>query len=141
MNYSDIEQVADLALLMYEESPYTLEVSREQFLRTLNSGVEVIVHREDEKIVGFVLGMIGNAHPIWGDVKYAAELAWYVHPAYRGKGAAIQLLNEFEAWAAVNDCKFIVCAGMHNNSFDQVKSMYEKRGYTQAEVAFIRELK
>lgn len=137
----ELEQVADLAMVMYEESPFKLSVDRSDFIKTLTSGVHTITYSLDDRVVGFIIGGVGSGHPIWGDVKYAYELAWYVHPDYRSKGIAIKLLELFEEWAVTNEVEFIVCAAMHNNSFDQVKSMYEKRGYSQTEVAFIKELK
>lgn len=141
MQAFELEKVADLALLMYEEAPYSFNVSRDQFLETLNNGVIVHVAKDPEDtIIGFVIGVICESHPIFGNVKYAAELAWYVHPDHRGKGTAVKLLNEFEVYARVSGCKFVVCAAMHNSSFDQVKSMYEKNGYVATEVSFIKEL-
>jgi GNAT superfamily N-acetyltransferase len=137
---SRIEEVAKLAMQMYQESPYTLPVHLEDFIETLSSGVEIFVEYSDDKAVGFVIAVLGHKHPIWGNTTYAAELAWYVLPEFRNRGIALKLKERFESWARLNGAKLVIMAAMHNDSFDQVKSMYEKSGYTQAEVAFFKEL-
>lgn len=135
-----IREVAELALRMYEEAPYSFPIRIEDIEETLTSGVELFVEYEDDKAVGFAVGVIGTQHPIWGDTKYAAELAWYVLPEYRGAGVAKSLKKRLEAWARINDAKFIIMAAMHNDSFEQVKNMYEKTGYRLAESSFIKEI-
>lgn len=141
MNYN-IEEVLDLCELMAQESPFPFPANRDHWRKTLSSDlVSVIVVNSEQTPVGFILGIIHDSHPIFGDIRYGAELAWYVHQDYRGTGVAKRLLDKFEDWASINDCKFVVVAGIHNSSLPKVKHMYEKSGYKEVEVAFIKELK
>lgn len=135
-------QISDLTRMMLKESPfegmgddieYLLEVSSDQ------GGL--FLEKDGDDVVGFLVALIAYEHPIIGRCKIATEIGWYVHPDHRHKGIARRLLDRYDDWAYREGCSHSLTSAMLNESFDQVKVAYEKRGYKPVEMSFIREVK
>jgi GNAT superfamily N-acetyltransferase len=134
-------QISDLTRQMLSESPfanmgddidYLLQVSKEQ------GGL--FVEYEGEDVIGFLVAILVFEHPIIGSCKMATELGWYVHPDFRHKGVARRLLDRYDDWSYREGCTHSMTSAMFNDSFDQVKSLYEKRGYKMVEASFIKQI-
>lgn len=102
------------------------------------------LHMHDQRAVCLVLDIHGVArgvlmaahcdHPM-GAGKIAKETAWYIDPAYRGRGA-MQMLDAYEAWWRVQGC---VAGGMAGMGGDPaVGKLYRRRGYRAAEVHYVK---
>ena len=66
------------------------------------------------------------------------ELIWYVNKEYRMSG--ISLLREAEKSLKLSGVNSIIMAVLENSKTDKLKSFYERLGYKQMEVHFIKEL-
>lgn len=144
MNSKIMNQVIALAEEMFKDSPFANIQEGHTIADTLyacRAGGSLFVEIEDEKVVGFLAALLLNNHPIIGKCKLAAELAWYVHKDWRGRGIADRLINGYEKWAALNGCTHSMTSAMFNEHYDQVAKSYEKRGYQKVEASFIKELK
>jgi GNAT superfamily N-acetyltransferase len=135
-------QTYDLAKMMLEESPFSgmgddiqelLEISKE------HGGL--FVEHEGDNVIGFLVAMLVFYHPVIGPCKMATEIGWYVHPDFRHKGVARRLLDRYDEWAYREGCTHSLTSAMFNDSYEQVKSLYEKRGYKIVEASFIKEVK
>lgn len=75
-------------------------------------------------------------HP-FGAGKWAKETVWYIAQQARG-GAALQMLDAYEAWAREQGC---VAIGMASLASNDVSSLYKRRGYTPAETHFVKSIR
>lgn len=83
--------------------------------------------------VGFIAGKVVLSHA--GTVT-ALESGWYVEEEYRGKSIGKELIQAFEFWGKLLECK--VCA---MGAFtDEVCAFYEKNGYKLYERTYIKSL-
>ena len=87
-----------------------------------------------EEIPQGVLMAIAHEHP-FGAVKIARETVWWVDPAHRGS-AAMRMLDAYEAWAHAQGCRFVGMVGMGEDP--DVGKLYRRRGYTAAELHFLK---
>lgn len=87
---------------------------------------------------GKPVGLIGGAvnYFLFGGIKYAAEIAWWVEPEYRKSGVGKELIEAFEYWASKIDCKFVSMSALDK----ELPKFYEKLGYGFAEVSYIKGL-
>lgn len=88
---------------------------------------EAIVFVQDD--IGFLTGR-RNGH-------VAEEIAWYVTPEGRGKGVGKQLLDAFEYWAFMNQCKLIKMTSLD----PETGKYFEKNGYVLGEYNYFKEIK
>jgi len=73
---------------------------------------------------------------IYGEVKMAVELAWWVEPIHRASKVGTALWNAAEVWAKANGA-----VGMTMISLDdEVGKVYEKYGYELKERTYFKEL-
>ena len=82
-----------------------------------------------------VLMAVADPHP-FGPVWLARETVWWIEPAWRGGGAALRMLQAYEAWARDRGCAFIGMAGM--GADPEVAKLYLRRGYRAAETHFLK---
>lgn len=75
-------------------------------------------------------------HP-FGAGEWAKETVWYIAPQARG-GAALRMLDAYEAWAREQGCAAIGMASLASND---VSSLYKRRGYAPAETHFVKSLR
>jgi len=101
--------------------------------------------------IGIMFGLVdddtGEIYGALGGCKFtdfnnghlkAAELFWYVIEERRGEG--IKLLDAFEQWAKMNNCKYIHMMYLADLMPEVVKRIYERRGYKLAEMAYRKEV-
>lgn len=68
----------------------------------------------------------------------AVESFWFVIPQYRGHG--IRLLDAFEKWGESRGATMLCMIHLSNLQPDALKSLYERRGYREIEVNYLKEL-
>jgi GNAT superfamily N-acetyltransferase len=141
---SKLEEVIVLGEMMFEESPFSTIKSGDEIPNILAASAangSLFIEEIDGKVVGFLAALTLSYHPIVGECNLAAEVAWYVHPDFRDRGLAATLLTKYEQWAELSGASHCVTSAMFNDTFDKVKSMYEKRGYVMHEASFMKEFK
>lgn len=84
--------------------------------------------------VGFLAGLATPS--LFGDIRQATEMAWWVEPSERGKEAGGELLKAFEFWAKKVGCKLVTMISLN----DKVGKYYEKNGYKLYERAYVKEV-
>ena len=94
-----------------------------------------LVLDQDDAAQG-VLMAVASEHP-FGPVRLATETVWWIEPEYRGL-SAVRMLVAFEDWAREQDCHYSGMAGM--GASPAVAHLYQRRGYRQAEVHFLKAL-
>jgi GNAT superfamily N-acetyltransferase len=83
--------------------------------------------------VNGVLMALTFEHP-FGAGRWAKETVWFVRPEARGR-SAVQMLDEYEAWAREQGCRTV---GMASLSTNDVSRLYERRGYVPVETHFVK---
>lgn len=73
---------------------------------------------------------------VFGTVKLATEVAWWVDPDKRSTGIGKALLDTFEYWAEANHCTGVIMVSLD----DQLAKYYEKQGYKVQERTYMKEL-
>lgn len=95
----------------------------------LSPGHAVFVARDREQLVGFVLASTHQS--FFGPDKVASEHAFFVHPDYRGGGAAKQLVNAYEDWAVRNGAKRINMGNSAGTADEPYVRLLESEGFTR----------
>lgn len=108
-----------------DETVYKLVV------RLLNDPDKVFLLYEDK---GFLAGITNTF--LLGPQQMAIELGWYVNPESRGDGVGKALIEAFEDWAKIMDCKLITMISID----DEVSNYYVKRGYKLYERTYMKEM-
>lgn len=83
-------------------------------------------------VTGFLMAHAA-AHPFW-PVKAASELAWWIDPEHRGRGA-VAMVRAFEAWAAAQGCGLV---GLAHLGDERLGRFYRRRGYVAADSNFAK---
>lgn len=124
------EFVDSLGLLPFD-APYAERMTKEYIL---SPDRLCLVHVPKETPQGFLMAHCAP-HPFW-PVMVAQELAWWVTPAYRGRGA-LKLLDAYEQWAKEKGCALV---GMAHLGDERLTHLYERRGYQKIETSFLTRL-
>jgi predicted N-acetyltransferase YhbS len=129
LNPEDKDQFISLIEAFFKER---LEIDGEQFdidnasktfdLMIGMESVLALVAEQDGKIVGTIVGMIGDV--LFGKGRMAQEMVWYVYPQNRGCG--IRLIKSFESIAKDLGCDSLLMWGMQN---DKSNDYYIRSGY------------
>lgn len=90
----------------------------------------VLVYEED----GMIAGTLGKFP--FGPYIVASEIAWWVNPNKRKSTLGTELLDAFEYWAKTIGADMIHMVSLD----DSVGKVYEKKGYTLFERAYMKEL-
>lgn len=102
-------------------------------------GTIFAVRGEGKRIEG-LLGA-GFIHDPFNGWLTAAEQFWFVHPECRNSSrVALRLLDAFEEEAAVRDCKRILMVHLEGEYAEQLRRLYERRGYRPFERTYTKEL-
>lgn len=73
---------------------------------------------------------------VWGRIKTATEMAWWVQPEHRKNGVGQALIEAFQNWAAEKECKAITLTSLDNS----VDKLYGRLGYKLCEQTYIKEI-
>jgi len=98
----------------------------------------VLVLVDGDKVVGFLASHVGD-HPFM-KMKMACEMAWWVSPAYRGRGS-IKLLDAYEYWSSRVGADVAQLSTPPLGEHDKLSKLYSKYGYTQQEQVYLKRLK
>jgi len=102
---------------------------------TNNLGV-IFLLMDKEEIIGFLAAL--KYPDINSGELIATEMAWFVKSDHRGKG--LLLLKRFEEWAREEKCKGIIIVHLMDSMPEQLKRIYEKRGYKAIEINYTKEI-
>jgi GNAT superfamily N-acetyltransferase len=139
---TDIPEIVKLGSRSLADGPYagmlkdTPEQSAKLALAVIQgSGGKILVYETDGGKVAGLLGFLIFPH-YFTQEPTATEIMWYVLPEERNGGAGIKLLWEAEKQAKAMGAKRM---GFTAPSADVVK-LYERFGYKQVEITFMKEL-
>lgn len=134
----DFDTVYTMALKFLESIPYKdyYDEDKMKYIvdMLMNSGKEnsIIILNENK---GMIAGIASDF--LFGYVRQATEIAWWVEPEHRKSGVGQELLEAFEYWAKnVAGCKLITMISLD----DQLGKFYEKNDYDLHERAYLKEL-
>ena len=89
------------------------------------------------KLVGYLAGQKNLFLKQLTGKDVATQLVWYVKPNYRSR-YSLDLLEAFELWAHLHGCHLVQTASPHSSAlFD----LYNKRGYTQLETYWMKDVR
>lgn len=109
----DLDAVFELALQMREETHWkdvVFEPDREAVVMTLltllstNPQYVLYVAEEDQRIVGFCLGVV-TYNPFVPSVPFVYEQGWFVEPAYRVSTIGMDLWKKVVEWGRGHGAK------------------------------------
>jgi GNAT superfamily N-acetyltransferase len=111
----------------------SFQVERAAFSRTYlralaSNDTCLIVARDPEAVIGYVLGMAHATFYANGDVAWVEEIM--VKPDFRKKGVGKSLMKEFEVWAASRECRLVALATRRASDF------YQAIGYAESATYF-----
>lgn len=141
----DVEEILPLVVRgTSEDTPYEGIVMDKEYLKSfVQNLVEdptrsvVVLLVNEEKIVGFISGIVSDVHPVFRLSRIATEIFWYVVPEFRGEYSQ-KLIEAYEEWGRVVGCKYAQL--VHFHSTPKLGKVYEARGYKPLEVAYMKEL-
>lgn len=133
----DLDLVVSMAVKFIEATEYK-NLYTEDKIRELASN---LLQADKDKTIIFLYGDVGflagvTSPFLFGDVKQASEVAWWVEPSARGKEAGKELIKVFEYWAHKVGCKVVTMVSLD----EKVGKIYEKNGYKLYERAYLKEL-
>jgi GNAT superfamily N-acetyltransferase len=139
---ADIPELVRLGSLSLVNGPYagmikdTPEQSAKLALEVIeNAKGKVLIYENDTGRVVGLLGFIIFAHYFTGEPT-ANEIMWYVEPEERKGGGGMKLLWEAERQAKEMGAKYMSFSAPNVD----VANIYERFGYKQLEVSFVKEL-
>lgn len=94
--------------------------------------------RKNGELVGGLGGMM--VPDLLDGRQCAHEFFWFVDKAHRTGTGAIRLLNRFESWAKEQGAVEVRMVHLVGNHDDQLKRIYEKRGYRCIELNYCKPL-
>lgn len=138
----DFEVVKNLVLKFIYSTKYKDLCSEE----TINSNLIKFLSPSTDRLV-LLYGDIGLLMAIktpfpMGDFSTANEVLWWVNPEERNKHVGEELMNAFEYWAKMVDCKFIsMTKFVSNTPLDKkLDKFYTKKGYVMYERTYVKEI-
>lgn len=100
-----------------------------------NDATTILVMDQEGEVVG---GLVGVVQPLFmSQTVVASELAWFVDPAHRGKGA-IKLVKAFEVWAKQMGADYTTMADIRGIA--DLSKLYERMGYELTEAAYSKKV-
>lgn len=119
------------------EFPFDPEYAKTMLIRVGNdpNGLVLTLDTETGETVGCIVAISAEHH--MSPVKVATELVWWVKPEHRGRHS-LDLLTMVEYWAKeLQGCQYVCMISLESND---VGKIYQKRGYTLKEHAYMKEL-
>jgi len=141
LSLNELDKLIPAAKQFYSEAGIKGNFNQEEFQKSweifISSGMGEIFALIDEN-TGELYGGIGCVKvndPIIGAL-VASEMFWYVINERRGEG--IRLFNKFEEWAEKNECSRSRMIHLSNIMPNELRHLYERRGYKEIEIAYER---
>lgn len=95
------------------------------------------------EVNGEIVGMAGALiYPLYFNTAHMTgqELFWWVKPEHRKSSVGIKLLDSIEAEAKAKGAITFTMIALDHMSYETLKNIYERRGYTASEHSFTRRL-
>jgi len=143
MTGDDIDEVVELAAVMYQESAnyrrmgFSPERVREMAAMVVQNGFAMVAVK-DGRMIGLMAGSL--IQPVFSRDLMACDFLLYVLPQHRGGTAAIRLVNAYMEWAKQGGVKLItvgVTAGIDN---DAAIAFYKAMGFRAIGVQMMMEV-
>lgn len=143
---TDLHTVMDMASQFFQSTQYgDLNIDpegMEDLVRGFVTGDSTervcILWEEDGKVVGSLAGQL-HTIPFLGRT-VAVECMWWVDPAHRGGPAGTELLGAFEYWSKLRGAHFVQMMCIADKTGKVLDRFYTRRGYTQTELTYTKEL-
>lgn len=94
--------------------------------------------RKGDELIGGLGGMI--VPDLLDGRQCAHEFFWFIDQAHRTGTGAIRLLDRFEAWGSEQGAVEVRMVHLVGNHDEQLKRIYEKRGYRCIEMNYCKPL-
>ena len=131
--YDDLPAILDIyneviqnTTAVYSYQPHTLEMRQQWFNERIEKAFPVFVFDVDGTVAGF--GSYGPFR-IWPAYKYTVENSVYVHPDFRGKGIAKQILHVLIDEAVRKEYHAMI-AGIDSTNAISIR-LHEQLGFTE----------
>jgi N-acetylglutamate synthase-like GNAT family acetyltransferase len=139
----DMDDILAMGVEMYEESPYAAirPVDLDSFRRyaeDLIANHYFLVALKNGEAVGMAASYIATL-PIHCDIMVAAEVVFYVRPAFRGSSAAVRLAMELEDVVRKAEDVDVYTFSAMASSPPVVDKLFRRMGYKPIETAYIKE--
>ncbi len=140
----DFAEMALKGREFWEQTVFVADVpySEESIIRWLplmaDQGL-LFLAEESTDIVGFIGGLSAQIYAN-DSYKSGAELFWYLDPAHRNGGAAMELLKAIENAARASGCTYWTMIALESMQPERVGEIYEKAGYKSFERSFTKRL-
>jgi GNAT superfamily N-acetyltransferase len=137
----DWPEISELGKDFYREAPELGEFEADVFSRNwigwIESGMGVAFVME---IDGFIRGFIGGAITPEACCSrlQAQELAWFVHPMYRGHG--LRLLRKLEVECFDRGCSTLAMIALSRLNAGRLDKLYRRLGYEPIETLYRKNL-
>jgi len=133
----DIDLVVEMGLKFIQATNYK-DYADEDTIRGLATKIINLPNEEGVILIYENHGMlVATVTPfLFGKLKIAADIAWWIDPEHRGQKAGGELMEAFEYWAKLVGCNFVSMASLD----DSVGKYYEKKGYVLQERAYTKEI-
>ncbi len=140
----DIPSLVERGEMFYNEVPISQYLPYDKACIEQNAAVLIgsndafvyVAETPDGKIAGFISGCMMSYY--WNNNdRMAHQLAFYMHPDYRGLGA-FRLLTAFEEWGKSKGAKLIVSGAKKNKAYSTMNKMLTRRGYFELESVYMK---
>lgn len=140
----DLPDCIELGRAMHSESSFASHPFVPAKIRQLsdqclnNPNYVCFVAKREDALIGLMVGL--KCEHYFSDHSYAADLALYVLPPYRGSTAAVRLVSQFIHWATQVGCQEIRCgvtAGINDAMADK---LYKRFGFEFAGSLYLRSI-
>lgn len=135
---SDFARIKEMGLEFIKSTEFISKYYSEGYVDALINRMLQAPKQTDIILISDDGMLMGTAVPfLYGPHIMATEIAWYVRPEARGKGAGKDLLLAFEYWAKnVAGCTMISMGSID----DSVGEYFIKQGYELSERAYVKNL-
>lgn len=140
----DFEEMAVKGREFWEQTEYAPHVPYDEksVIKWLGLMVEqglLFLAETETEIVGFIGGLCS---PMYANeaFKAGAELFWYLDPAYRKSGVALDLLRVIENAAKEIGCSYWTMIALESVDPERASTIYKRAGYRSIERSFSKRL-
>ena len=137
--------VGDMCSAFYEFSNYSKLApidkasTQESYNDMVGGGGACVLATQDDKPVG-MLGFLISPLPTNKNVLVATEIMWWVVPEHRNSVVANELFDTAESLAKIAYKCDLIAMSKLANSPARLGKWYERRGYTEQDTTYLKEL-